>query len=194
MTELGGELQRRGARRLSRRAFLKGAAGVAGVGVLVAAGGLGIPRLLDALGNIDSGVDGKFLRRQEDGMLVISDTPQVVKAQYTPHADPTSNKDNIIVYRRPVADAGESKYILPEDIKTQYAIRVAGGAYETEAKAARFEVSYKGQTYTIGEWFVPSDQQGNPVNPKGEPLQKGEKPYFITTSFVTIIPDQAPAQ
>ncbi len=196
MTELGGEFQRRGARRLSRRAFLGGAA-TGAAAVLVATGGLDIPKLFEYLKEPGSGVDGKFLRRQENGTLVISDTPQVVKVTYTPHADPTSkywNKDRIIVHRKPEADIEGGKYISPEEIKTQYAIRVAGGAYETQAEAARFEVSYKGQKYTIGEWFVPSDQQGNPVNPKGEPLQKGEKPYFIATSFATVNPDQAPTQ
>lgn len=187
-----GEPRRIGNKRgMDRRAFLKGAAaGAIVTGAAFAGGRLGIlPELLDYLKEPGNGVDGRFLSRQEDGTLVISDTPQVVKVKYTPHADPTSrywNEDNIIVHRKPIADIAEGKYILPEKIKTQYAIRVAGGAYGAPANAARFEVSYKGQKYTIGEWFVPSDEQGNPVNPKGELLQKGEKPYFIATSFVTV--------
>lgn len=199
MTEIG-ELRRIGNKRVSRRAFLRGAAtgaAAVGAGAVLASGKLNIPKLLESFRETGSGVDGKFLRRQEDGTLVISDTPQVVKVQYIPHADPTSrywNKDNIIVHRRTVADIAEGKNILPEEIKTQYAIRVAGGAYNGQSEAARFEVSYKGQKHTIGEWFVPSDQQGNLTNTEGKPLQKGEKPYFITTSFVTVIPDQASTQ
>ena len=190
MTEQTGELRGIGTRRMSRRALLQGAAaGAIGAAAVLASGKLGIPKLLDYLEEIGSGVNGKFLRCQEDGTLVISDTPQVVKVKYTPHSDPTSrywNKDNIIVHRNPVADIAEGKDILPEEIKTQYAIRVAGGAYEGQTGAARFEINYKGQNYTIGEWFAPSDQQGIPVNPNSELLQKDEKPYFIAANFVTV--------
>jgi len=197
MAEQTGEFRRIGNKRVSRRTILRAAVFGAGATGAALATGIGIPKLLDRLGDIESGANGKFLRRQEDGTLVISDTPQVVRVQYTPHADPTSkywNQDNIIVHRKPEADITEGKDILPKEIKTQYAIRVAGASYNGQSDAARFEVSYKGQKYTVGEWFAPSDQQGNPTNTKGEPLQKGEKPYFIAANFVTVNPDQAPTQ
>ena len=171
---------------VSRRNFLKIVGGASAVGV---AGGLGITKLLDSLEDIESVVNGRFLNRQEDGTLKISETPQVVEVKYTPHADLTSqywNKNNIVVQRKPQADSREGQYIPSDEIKATHAIRVAGGTFGGQTKAARFEVSYKGQKYTIGEWFVPSDQQGNPVNPKGEPLREGEKPYFIAANFVTV--------
>ena len=74
-----------GNRRVPRRTFLGGTAkAIIGGGALVTAvgvgGGLGIPRLLDYLGKIErNGVDGRFLRRQDNGTLVISDTPQIVR-------------------------------------------------------------------------------------------------------------------
>lgn len=192
MGEHTGELPRIGNRRVGRRAILRGAArgaaGIIGVGAVIAGGELGIPKLVDRLGNIGSEVDGKFLKRQEDGTLVINDTPQAVKVTYAPHADPNSrywNKDNIIVHREPKDEIGEGKEILPEDIKTQYAIRVAGGAFGSSG-VSRFQVTHKGHKYTVGEWFVPSDLRGNPVSLKGEPLQEGEKKYFIAASFVSV--------
>src|SRR3989344_7369027 len=159
MAEQTGEFRRIGNKRVSRRTILRAAVFGAGATGAALATGIGIPKLLDRLGDIESGANGRFLKRQEDGTLVISDTPQVVKVQYTPHADPTSkywNKNNIVVHRKSQADSREEQYIPFDEIKATHAIRVAGGTFGGQTKAARFEVSYKGQKYTIGEWFVPS--------------------------------------
>src|SRR3989344_2047827 len=39
----------------------------------------------------------------------------------------------------------------------------------------------------VGEWFQPSNEQGNPVNLNGEPLKEGEDPYFVAASFASVI-------
>lgn len=141
---------------------------------------------------------GKFLNRQKDGSLILSDTPQVVKVTYTPNADPTTrhwNENNIVVRRKPQADFGGSNDVPPEEIRAPYAVRVAGGAFGGPSEVTRFQVTdSSGQKHTVGEWFQFSDLQGNPVSLSGEPLKDGEEPYFVAANFVTVEPAQTPTQ
>src|SRR3990167_3091943 len=140
--------------------------------------------------DVNSGLYGKFLIRREDGTLVISGTPQVVEVKYTPHADPTSrywNEDNIVVHQKPEADLGKEQNIPADEIKATHAIRVTGGAFGGQTEVGRFEVDIDGKKYIVGEWFQPSNEQGNPVNLNGEPLKEGEDPYFVAASFASVI-------
>lgn len=143
--------------------------------------------LSDAEGSV---IYGKYLNRQEDGSLVLSETPQVVKVKYVPNADPTTrhwNEDNIVVRRRPQADFEGGTDVPPEQIQAGYAVRVAGGAFGGPSEVTRFQVAdSSGQKHTVGEWFQLSNEQGNPVNLDGTPLQEGENPYFVAANFVTV--------
>lgn len=151
--------------------------------------------------DVNSGAYGKFLTRQEDGTLVASDTPQIVEVKYTPHADPTSkhwNENNIVVHRKPQADFGEGQDVPVDEIKATHAIRVTGGAFGGQTDIGRFEVEINGVKYTVGEWFQPSDEQGNPVNLQGQTLNEGEKPWYVAGSFATVqnssVTSQTPTQ
>lgn len=139
--------------------------------------------------DVNSGMYGKFLTRLEDGSLVVSETPQVVEIKYSPHADPTSkhwNENNIVVRQKPQADFSEGQDIPVDEITAAYAVRVTGGAFGGQTDIGRFEVEINGAKYTVGEWFKPSDVQGNPVNLQGQPLKENEDPYFIAGSFATV--------
>lgn len=133
--------------------------------------------------SINSPVYGKFLTRHPDGTFSIDKKPQVEEVEFTPHSDPTSkywNGNSIVAHSKPTADFGEGQDIPVDQFKTTYAIRIAGDPFGGgQTKVDRFDIELDGKKYTIGEWFQPSDEQGNPVNIQGAPR-------FIAASFATV--------
>ena len=172
-------------RGLTRRAFL---GGLAASGIL--AGGLGLRDLQKILEDSPGGgIFGKFLSRKEDGTPTISAIPEVVKVEYQALSDSTSrywNGDNIIIRRKPEDNPKGGSPMLPGDIKTEYAIRIAGGTFNGNPDNSRFKIMHKGREYTIGEWFALSNEQGNLVNPNGQLLLKDEKPFYAAANFLTV--------
>lgn len=147
--------------------------------------------------DVNRGAYDKFLVRQEDGTLVVSQNPQIVEVKFTPHTDPTSqlwNENNIVIHRKPQADFGEGQDFPADQISATHAIRVTGGAFGGQTDIGRFEVDINGTKYTVGEWFKLSDAQGNLTDPKGQPLQEGESPYFIAGSFATVLNSSGSSQ
>ncbi len=186
--------------RVSRRTFLRGAVIAGGAAVatgtaIIAVGeGNGL-RILRAIEESFAGprntAYGKYLTRQEDGTFTITQTPQVERVSYVPLFDPNieyGNERKILIHRDPwIGSAGNpGKYVLPNEIKTPYAVRIAGGTYISSTGAGEVKIRYEGKDRIIGEWFAPSNEQGTPLNLNGEPLQEGEKPYYIAANFVTV--------
>lgn len=176
------------------------AAGAAAVETTAHPGEKTIGAVTEGIGNVKDGAErivdadhdafGKYLAMQPDGILVASDKPEVVEVKYTAHADPTSqlwNEGNIIIQQEHEPNASGGQQFPPEEIKTTHAVRVTGGTYPDYRGPARLEVMIDGKERTVGEWFRLSDEQGNPVNPQGQPLSEGEAPYHVAANFVTVL-------
>lgn len=133
---------------------------------------------------------GKFLRLQEDGKLVLSETPEIVMVSYTPLSDPNRpqfNRNTIIVRSAPSNNASMEE-VLPTNMGSNYAIRVTGDAYGGgNPDFTRFIVRLPdGKEEIVGEWFEIVNSEGEPIGIKNQPLAPGEKPKFTGGLEVTV--------
>ena len=129
--------------------------------------------------------DEQYLKLTEDGTLVATDVPEIIKVVYEPNADPTTrlhNGNNIVFQRKPKIRSGDI-LVDPKEITAQYAVRVAGGAYGSPSDIGRFYLN--GQP--VGEWFQPwNPVTQQPVNFKNEPLKEGENKFYASGNEVSV--------
>lgn len=178
--------------RHSRRAFLKGAAAVVGLGAATATG-----INLDLAGKAGEtlayylNTPFKKFFTFEDGKPVISKDPHPVKVKLTPLSGVSKyfNDDNIIFHEEPKTDAKEHK-IASNKIKAEYAARVLGGTFP-EDSGKTLTIVYNDKEYKQGYWLMLTDEKGSPVKPDGAPLDKKELPYYTAANFATVLPQTA---
>lgn len=185
MTESSSEESKR----FARRKFL------AGAGALGAAAVAG--KQLDIVGKAGEAIanylDNPYNKyfALENGKPVISKDPNPPeKVTFTPLGGVSKYfNDNNILFREEPTQKAKDHLIAPDKIKAQYAVRVFGGSYVGEY--GNLTTVYNDQEYTGGEWFMLTDENGNPVRPDNKPLGEKEAPYYTAANFVTIIPKKA---
>lgn len=90
--------------------------------------------------------------------------------------------------------------VKPDEVKAKYVVPVFGDAYDTpwaEGTNASFEnedVSYNGVAVNGGVWYALANESGNYVNPQGESLKDGEKPFYTQGFFVNLRENTVPQQ
>ncbi len=125
-------------------------------------------------------------------LVVIKEGGIPVKVQLIPvkRAYETAESEGKVAVRREPSGEVSPEFVWPSQVRTDYAVRIAGKPYQDEKEFGQQKVEYGGAEYTVGRWFVLTDEQGRYVSPMGQVLQDGEKPFYVKASEVTVVPKE----
>lgn len=168
----------------SRRNFIKRAAVITGGSVLAL---FGIRKAIELLPNVPSVEpqhSGQYMNLKDDGTREISQKPVILPVTFL-----TNNPDDLILLRRKPReqDSNDPNVKYPpapaEDLnkKVHYAIRTFGSAYN-RSPDVQGQFEFNGALY--GTWFALSDEKGNPVDEKGQPVQA---PIFTNANYSSVV-------